>query len=218
MIQRTLLFLFAIGLPLLAASQPVTQTAVFPSSPSQANTPGAALHLSGVFRSPGEAPAPVPAILGPGSPSTTVCYTSFGSTTFPAPGQWSLAGSVHGAAGAPFAIAAGIQPGSSFCGGFAGWPCMTGPLLLGSQATPMGILHLGPAPIMLLDGIWGLAPPAFLDPAGTVSLAAAGVIDTVTNGGVEMSFSIQAAVTDPASPSGISLTAAATVSQWIFWL
>ena len=108
---------------------------------------------------------------------------------------------------------------STFCGGFAGWPCMTGPLLFSSVALPgVGTYHLTPTPIILLDGIFGTAPPAFLDGSGTLPLSATITVDTVTNGGVEQNFAIQAAIVDPSAPSGFSLTACLTVSQWVFYL
>jgi hypothetical protein len=118
----------------------------------------------------------------------------------------------------PLALVVGIQPGSMTCGGFAGWPCMTGPLLLGTSSTPWGLHHLGNNPIFILDGIFGTAPPAGTGPGGVLPVAGTGIIDTITNGGVEMSFAIQALVADPLSPSGASLSACLTVSQWVFWL
>lgn len=211
--------LFACVLTLtLSARAQITPTAIFPSQGTQQNTPGATLTASGTLQAPGNIPSANLSILAAGSPSTTVCHQSFGSTTFPFPGSWNLTGQVTGAPGSPIAVALEVIPGSFFCGGFAGTPCMTGPLLFASTPTPLGILHLTPNMQILLDGIWNTAPGASLDANGIFALAGTGPIDTVTNGGVEQHFAVQAAVADPTAPSGVSLTACMTVAQWVFWL
>lgn len=196
----------------------VTQTATFGSPVSQTNSAGAAFVVAATVQSPGELASPVINVLGATSPSSTLAYTSFGSTTFPAPGSMSVTGQLRGTAGAPLILALSLRPGGRMCGGFAGWPCMTGPLLFGSSPTPYGLYHLDPGPILLLDGIGGSAPPAQLGPNGTFPIAASLVVDTLTNGGSEWRFAAQAAILDPTSPSGASFTAAFTVEQWVFYL
>jgi hypothetical protein len=208
----------AVLLASTAAQVPVTQTAVFPSPGSQLNSPGASLHVTAVVQSPGEAPSPLVTVLSPGSLSSTLAYVSFGSTTFPAPGSMTLSGSLNGTSGAPFTLGLSIVPGSTFCGGFAGWPCMTGPLLFNTIPTPFGLYHLTTSPIIVLDGIGGSAPPGFLDGNGTFPLSATGVVNTVTNGGFEFNLAVQAAVLDPSALSGLTLSACLTVNQWVFYL
>ncbi|MAG55744.1 MAG: hypothetical protein CMJ83_05590 [Planctomycetes bacterium] len=215
MSRLTACFLF---ITVAAMAQVTTPTALFGSPGTQTNAASAELNLNGSFRSPGEVAGPFVTITAPGSISSTVCYQSFGSTTFPTPGQWTLGGQVNGAPNQPFALAIGVQLGATFCGGFAGWPCMTGPLLLGSAATPAGQFHLGGNWVMILDGIAGTAPPGVLNGVGTFPLAGSGTIDTVTNGGVEVNFAVQALVADPTTAVGLRFTAAATISQWVFYL
>ena len=84
--------------------------------------------------------------------------------------------------------------------------------------TAAGELHLSPNMTIILDGMWGGAPPAALDPNGSYSLAGAGTINTITNGGTEYHFAVQAAVADPTAPAGVMLTACLTASQWVFYL
>jgi len=207
--------LLAVALPVSAQ---ITPTAVFPTQGTQHNTAAAALTVSGTFQAPGNIPSANLSILAAGSPSTTVCHRSFGSTTFPVVGSWNLAGQVNGAPGSAIAVAVEIMPGSFFCGGFAGAPCMTGPLLLASSPTPLGTLHLTPNMQIILDGLWGTAPAASLGAGGTFPLSGTGTINTVTNGGAEYHFAVQAAVADPTAPGGVSLTACMTAAQWVFWL
>jgi hypothetical protein len=209
----------AAGVLLLApAPAQVTQTAVFPSPGSQANSATAALWMTAIVQAPGELASPLVNVMGAGSLSSTLAYTAFGSTTFPQPGTMALAGALRGTPGAPLVLGLSVRIGGTFCGGFAGWPCMTGPLLFASIPTPFGTYHLDPAPLILLDGIGGTAPPAALDAMGQFPLAATLPVDTQTNGGMEGHFAVQAAILDPGSPGGLSLTAAFTVEEWIFYL
>lgn len=212
------LLVFALALTVPAQPMPVTPTALFASPGSQVNTLAATLVGGGTFQAPGHLPSPNQTILGPGSLSSTMCHESFGSTTYPAPGAWSLTGQVIGVPGSPIAVGVEVMPGSFICGGFAGWPCMTGPLLFASTPTTFGTLHLTASRQVILDGIWNTAPPANLGANGTFPLAGTGVIDTTTNGGLEYHFAVQAAVANPTVPGGVALTACMTASQWVFWL
>ena len=203
----------------LLPAQLATPTAVFTSPGSQANSPAAALTVSGFFQAPGRPPSPTTTYVSAGTAaSVTVCHQSYGSSTFPLPGMWSLTGTVLGAANSPIAVAVEVVPGSYFCGGFAGTPCMTGPQLFASVPTAAGELHLSPNMTIILDGMWGGAPPAALDANGSYALMGSGTIDTVTNGGSEYHFAVQAAVADPTAPAGVTLTACLTASQWVFYL
>lgn len=209
----------ALAVALPGQAYPPTPTAVFPSAGSQGNSANAALTVGGLFQAPGHPPSATGTYLTSASTSSiTVCHQSYGSTTFPAPGMWSLGGAVLGLPNSPIAVAVEVVPGGFICGGFAGWPCMTGPQLFASTPTVAGTVHLSSNLSFILDGIWGGAPPAFLGSNGTYSLSGTGVIDTLTNGGNEYHFAVQAAVADPTAPAGVTLTACLTASQWVFWL
>lgn len=201
----------------LAFSQAAqTPTAILPSNPSQTNSNAAGLVMSAVVQSPGEIPSPTVTPLGPSSPSTTLAYQSFGSTTFPSPGVMNLNGAVLGGAQSPFVLALSVSLTSQFCGGFAGWPCMTGPTLFSSIPTSFGTYHLDANPIILFDGLSNAA--VNLGPTGSFPLAGNVTVDTVTNGGVEQSFALQGVVFDPAAPAAFRLTACLNVDQWVFYL
>jgi hypothetical protein len=213
----TLLLGWILVLPIAAQ---VTPSAVLPSPGSQANGPTVSLQLTGVVQVQGSLPSPTLALLGPASLSTTLAYTSQGSVPLPGPGYVQLAGAVYGLPTAPLLVAVSVQPGSQFCGGFANWPCMTGPRLFSSMPSPSGMYHLDLTPVVLLDG-FGLGMgglPAFLDLAGTLPLSATIPSGVSIGGGVEQSFAVQGLSLDPGSPTGFSFTACLTVDQWLFYL
>lgn len=196
----------------------ITPTATFASPGSQQNTPGASLELSGTAQAPGSAASALTPITQPFSFSSTLAYECFGSTTFPSPGTLGLSGAIRGLPNRPFLLAFAVTPGSTMCGGFAGWPCLTGPMLFSNLTTPYGQYHLGPNLQVILDGIGGTAPPGVLDASGNFPLSATLPVDTVTNGGFEYSIAIQGLVLEPNSSAGFRLTAATTVAQWVFYL
>jgi len=213
---RFLSVLALLAAPAAAQLTPVTQTLIFQQPLAQANSPGAQLLLTGDVQSPGHAAAGSQPLLLPGGPTTTFAYRSEGATPSPGPGFLALNGFVNGTPGQPFALAFSVAPPFQ-CGGFAGAPCLTQPMLLNALATPAGQLHLELLPFFVLDGIGlGLGGvPAGLDGQGNFPLQATIAVDVAANGGVAQSLAIQALVSDPSSPSGFTFTAALNVAQWV---
>ena len=215
--RSTFLLLLFSGL-IFAQPAPVTQTALFPSPGSQTNPATGGLLATGTIRAPLEVASPLLTFLQPGSPSTTGCYVVQGSIPYGAPGTIVLNGTLQGVPNSPFVLVISVGPGALFCGGFAGWPCMTGPYLMANQPTPYGLLHLGGIITPLFDGFAGTAPPGFLDGSGSFSVSGTLPVETTTGGGVERHYAVQAAIVDPTHPQGVRLTAAVTLAEWVFYL
>jgi len=203
-------------LPALQAQQP-TQVGVFFAPGSQLNTPQSCLIMSARATAPGALPSPVVPILGLFSPSGTFAAVCDGGVTGMPPGSLDLFATVEGGANQPFLLAVSVVTGSLSCGGPSNLPCLTGPSLFNSIATPMGLYHLDLQPFIVLDGL-GLgtgAPPAVLGTMGTFPLPASLALDTAANSGAEKRLAIQVATADPTHPAGVRLSSCFNCDQGV---
>jgi len=202
---------FAVLLP----AQPPTPTAVFDASSSQSNTTPSCLVMQATVQAPGMATSPFPGAIGIFSPSRTFAFTCDGTLSGVAPGVLTYVGQIEGGGQMPFLLAVDLVTPGIPCGGSSGSSCLTGGSLFGTTPTPFGLYHRGATPLILLDGIAGLAPPASLNFFGRFLLAGSFAVDTVANGGGEVRLGLQALVADPGSMSGFTLTACLNVDQWV---
>lgn len=216
--------LVVLGLAALATAAigQYSYTVYIPAPGSQTNGPAASMVLSGGIADP-STPQVSQALLTAAGGSATLAWVIQASIPAPGPSTVFLTGSLGGGAGAPLALAVSFVPGGIFCGGFAGWPCATGPYLPSSVVTPGGIYHLtdlSNPPFLLWDGIGlGLnpAPPASLDSSGTFPLAGQFPVGVPAPQGTGH-YAFQAVMLDPGSAAGFRFTAALTIQHWDFYL
>lgn len=197
-------------------SQTTTPLNVMASPGSQFNTPLACLIATASnLQAPGFAPVPFVPLMSLFSSSTTLAYTCPAGATNPASGGVTLNLTVDASANSPFIMAVAALPGARPCGGPQGTPCMTTPTLFSSLATSAGTYHLGPAPVILLDGISPGPYPGVVGPLGQFTLNLPLAIETAANGGYEQRLAVQTLVGNPGAPTAAFLSAALNIDQWV---
>lgn len=184
---------------------------VNPAPGSQGNVPGATLSVAGVVTPPLGIPSTSFNALGAGalSASASIMWVMAGIPVATGPSTNLLLG-VDGGSAAPLALLVSSEPSTLSCA-FPGPPCGLQPWLPGSQGTPFGQFHLGPAPFALVDGIGlGLnaAPSVNLGPTGNFTAQGTAPWSNTGMLGSPDNHTVQALVGDPAAPFGFSLSAA----------
>ena len=207
-----------VGAPFFAmaiAAQNPTPVTVTQHANSQVNTLPSCLICTASVQAPGYTTTFFFPSMTLFTPSSTFAYTCDGNAGS-ATGTLTHYATAEGAApNYPFILAAALEPATTTCGGPASVPCMTGPSLFSNIPTPHGLYHLGPNPIFILDGIAGLAPPAFLNANRQYSLFGSYPIDPAGYGGPEPRLAVQLLTFDPSAPSGYLLSAALVIEQWV---
>jgi len=188
---------------------------VIPAPGTQQNSPNASLLSSGYMTENG-APSPNSTILGPASPSTSLCWVS-GPNLPPSNQVFTQTLTVTGLPGQPLILAATFTLGQFICGGFAGAPCATGPYFPNAIPTPFGQYHLDFPPIGIIDSVGVLGGVNLtLDAAGQLGFTISYPFSNTAPWGTGH-VTFQGLVLDPAAPLGYTFTAACSIVDWQFF-